>query len=124
MRRKKTVVILGTVAVLLLPIILFRIPGGRTQIRTEEVRFRYIDPGTSVRRTFEENFAGRRHVSLASGQEIYVTARERDDTWSLLRASNQKVLVRFEAQPLLFGGIGPARIKNLETRPGKPLVVK
>ncbi len=127
LRRAQMVLVIG--GILALPFIAYRIPDGDSVIIQGEVREEVIaaaasNPLSILRSQFEALY-GNRSVAIVDGPRLYLSGADYDRCWpqatDVLRRGFT-VQVTAEAQPLLFGGYGVARLQKIE-RIVNPVVI-
>ena len=127
-RLRRAQMVLVVAGIIALPFIAYRVPGGDPVIIQGEVREEVIatasNPLSILRSQFEALY-GNRVVSIVHGPRLYLSEADYDRCWpqaiDVLRRGFT-VQVTAEAQPLLFGGYGVARLKKIE-RIVNPVVV-
>lgn len=108
--------------------IIFRLPNGeRNIIIVDTVVFKMVDTSYDLRLIFESVLGGKA-VYLSNGARIFVRTHDYNVIWSVspvVRAQNENTMkVSVSAPPLLFGGVGRAKLLKAEEKDQSPVIIK
>lgn len=111
----------------LICLLLYRLPGEVSpRYFNGNVQYKYFDLGGSDNRLFFESLLGNVPARLVDNTMFYVSKSDKKLLWppSELNGNRYTSRAHLVAQPLLFGGIGPARILKIQRIEEEPRISK